>query len=467
MRAARVAAATAGRALEKPQVAFLVLGFVFGMLVLAINPPFRVPDTILHFYKAYGISDGTVAPEMLPPVDGRKRSGSYGARSFDTMEKEVGLTWPSGPHHVGDISRALDIPLNPGRVKFYDYSHNGRITASPLPYFPEALIIKVGRLFSLSPLWLVYLSGFFNLLLFLALGYLAIRLTPVLKWTFALLAFMPSAMSLAASVSEYAFDIAFSFLGIAYFFRLAFDDRKREVGRRDIAILFALAFLLALIKQPFFLIVLLSLMIPARKFSSLKQYLGLFAGLLIIALLVTLGWGLLANRAYRAPEHVDPEKRLETLKERPLEAAGDMLGSLKDSGYVLPQTAVASLGNVGQVTFPAWFIWVYVAALFLVTLLDGGEAGVLPAQKAVALVTILPILVAVFVLMYIYATVDTRHATDWLSGRYVIGVTPIFFLLFYTRLARLGKSAFFCLAVYAFVIFTIAYTCAELMNAYH
>jgi len=457
-----------GRALKKPQIAFLVVGFVFGMLVLSINPPFRVPDTILHFYKAYGISEGQVVPIKKPvPKGAKKTAGSYGPRSFDTTEKEVGLKWPSGAYNVGDVGRAMDIPLNPGKTRFYNYAHNGRIVASPLPYVPEAIILALGRLFNLSALWLVYLSSFFNLLIFLLLGYVAIKITPVLKWTFVLLGFLPTAMHLAASVSEYAVDVAVCFVGIAYFFKLAFDAGKKKVEKKDIAILFVLAFLLAMIKQPFFLIVLLFFMIPMRKFSSKKLYFGLFAALFVLALIFTLSWGLIANNAYQAPHRVDTDKRISNVFSKPGKVAGDMLGSLQDNAYMLPETMVGALGNVGQVVFPKWFVYLYLSVLVVVTLLDKDTAKVLLRQKAVALVTVLLIFVAVFLLMYVYATVNTRHAGDWLSGRYMLPAAPIFFLLFYNLAIKFKKNIVFYLAIYGFMIFTIVFTVFKLCSAYY
>ena len=458
----------AGNALSKPQVAFLVLGFVFGMVVLSINPPFRVPDTILHFYKAYGISELGLTPLMKPVHEGDKKvAGSYAPRSLDTTETEIGLEWPNGSYSTGDTGSALNIPLNPGREKFYNYAHNGRIVASPVPYIPEAVVIGIGRIFSLSPLVLVYLCGFFNLLIFLLIGFFAIRMTPVLKWTFVLLAFMPTAMSLIASVSEYAFDIALCFLAIAFFFKLAFDPDKRKVSARDIVILFALALLLALIKQPFFLIVLLFFMIPTRKFSSRKQYFALFVGLFVLALLFTFSWGLVGNKAYQAPHGVVPDKRIAKVFEKPGKVAGDMLGSLKDNAYMLPQTMVGALGNVGQVTFPKWFVYTYLGVLLVVALLDKESAKVLLRQKGVALATVLLIFIAVFVLMYVYATVNTRHAGDWLSGRYMLPAAPIFFLLFYNVAIKFKKNIIFYLSIYGFAIFTIVFTAYKLCSAYY
>jgi hypothetical protein len=80
---------------------------------------------------------------------------------------------------------------------------------------------------------------------------------------------------------------------------------------------------------------------------------------------------------------------------------------------------------------------------------------------------VLLIFVAVFLLMYVYATVNTRHAGDWLSGRYMLPAAPIFFLLFYNLAIKFRKNIVFYLAIYGFMVFTIVFTVFKLCSAYY
>lgn len=456
-------------ALARPEVAFLVLGLIFGMLMLAINPPFRIPDTILHFYKAYSISEFKIMPVVKPAEDGMpKRSGSTGPRSFDTMEKGTGFRWPGGEFDVGDVGSALDIPLNPGTTKFYNYGSNGRIISSPVPYIPQAVVIDIGKLFHLSPLLMVYACGFFNLLIFLFLGYLAIVITPVLKWTFVLLGLMPTTIHLTASTSEYAFDIAICFITIAFFFRLALDPEKRQVERKDIFILFALAFLLSLIKQPLFLLILLFFMIPRSKFGSTRKYFFVFAALFLFTILIAGSWSLIVSKAYIPPyATVVPHDRLVTLFHNPWEYVSNFFVSLSKNASVLPGTLVGRMGNVGQVGFPLWYIWTYLIVLAAVSVLDKGKVTARVGQKAVSIVTLLIIIIVTFLSFKIYVDVDPRNMGDWLSGRYILPAAPLFFLLFYNLRIRFKKSMYFYSFIYCFAFLTIAFTVYKLLNAYY
>ncbi len=73
---------------------------------------------------------------------------------------------------------------------------------------------------------IIYLARFANLLLYVLIVYSAIKLTPVHKWVFFLLALMPMTLYEAASLSADSFTIAVSFLLIALFLKFSFYYKK-------------------------------------------------------------------------------------------------------------------------------------------------------------------------------------------------------------------------------------------------
>ena len=169
---------------------------------------------------------------------------------------------------------------------------------SPVGYLPQSFGILLGRIFSLSPILLLYLARFFNLLAFIALVFFAIRTTPALRWTMVLLGLMPLTINLAASVSADAMAIGLSFLFTAYMLRLAFSPDAELVTRRQLGFILLLAVLLALSKPPYFLLVLLFGLIPAKKLAGRKRYLVDFAVVALVTLAVVFLWNLLVRGAY-------------------------------------------------------------------------------------------------------------------------------------------------------------------------
>jgi len=169
---------------------------------------------------------------------------------------------------------------------------------SPVGYLPQSFGILLGRIFSLSPILLLYLARFFNLLAFIALVFFAIRTTPALRWTMVLLGLMPLTINLAASVSADAMAIGLSFLFTAYMLRLAFSPDTELVTRRQLGFILLLAVLLALSKPPYSLLVLLFGLIPAKKLAGRKRYLVDLAVVAMVTLAVVFLWNLLVRGAY-------------------------------------------------------------------------------------------------------------------------------------------------------------------------
>ena len=121
-----------------------------------------------------------------------------------------------------------------------------------VPYLPQVFGLLLGKLFSSSPVILMYFGRLMNLILSLLIIFLAIRITPIGKWTFFLLALMPKTLYMMASLSYDALVISTSFLLIALFLYYAF--KATEIRWKYIALLFFLILLLGLSKPPYFLI---------------------------------------------------------------------------------------------------------------------------------------------------------------------------------------------------------------------
>src|SRR5450759_154073 len=117
-------------------------------------------------------------------------------------------------------------------------------------------------------------------------------ITTVLTWTFFLLALMDMAMDEAASLAADSITIGLSFLAIAFFFKLSIDQSKQSIERKDIYILLVLAAVLAFAKPPYYLLVFLCVLIPVRKFKSKKEYLVVFAIMLLLVSFIVIPWNL-------------------------------------------------------------------------------------------------------------------------------------------------------------------------------
>src|SRR6185369_10713105 len=151
---------------------------------------------------------------------------------------------------------------------------------SPVPYVPALTGILIGKLFGLSPLWLLYLGRLTSLLSTLLLCFTAIRIAPIFAQGFFLITATPIFLTLAASVSADALTNGLTILLTALILRSAFSESR--VSTRDLVIIAIVSVALALCKNLYFVLAPLYFVIPRSRVGSNKKY--ILTGLLIVAL---------------------------------------------------------------------------------------------------------------------------------------------------------------------------------------
>src|SRR6185369_10885035 len=103
----------------------------------------------------------------------------------------------------------------------------------PVPYLPQALAALVGRELRLPVLSLFYLCRLTNLLASLAIAWVAVRVAPLYRWLFALLALDPMALFLRSSLSADAPIDAVALLLVAAVLALAVEPAGEDPRARD------------------------------------------------------------------------------------------------------------------------------------------------------------------------------------------------------------------------------------------
>lgn len=453
-----------------PSITFLVMGLLFGMLMLVINPPFRTADENAHFARAYSIAEGELFSVVRPGESGFHKGqdavGSYIPDSFRLLWSRTGFRPPKTPRiRTSEITSALNIPLGSKHNGFSDFGPFGSSTAPPCCYLPQALGIALGRLFHLSTLMLLYMGRFANLLFFLLLVFIAIKMTPVLKWTFVLLGLMPMTINLVASLSYDGPVIALSFLFIAYLLYLALEGRKQQVIRRDLYFLFALAVLLALIKQPYFLLVVFFLAIPSSRFKSRKTYYRVFALLLVLVIVVAGAWILVVGKQHPVSS---VSSHSGTILAHPLKFVTTILRTLNLNKLYWTQGFVGILGW-NEVPLPLWFAFTYIFFIISVAALDKDDIEVRPRQKVMGSAALLALFLAIFAIFYLNTSFFPTGATTvgGIYSRYFIPIAPLFFLLFYNTKIRYDKGKWFYVIVLGFSVFSMALTMIKLVSRYY
>lgn len=446
----------------KPEKIFLILALIFGITFLCLNPPFQAPDEGAHFYKSFSLSEGQLIPEKIGNSSGFyiPKSVINASGKFENIQGH-----PQNKIKPNEIFSLLNSPLNGNDTKFVNISRSLIITYSPVSYLASGFAMFIGKLFDFSPLLLMYFGRIANLFLYILIVYMAIKITPVQKWVFFLLALMPMTLYIASSLSSDSFTIAVSFLLIALFFKFAFDNNKREINIKDLSILFILLLIIALSKQIYILLGLLFFMIPSYKFGSRKIMFFRFISIFVPITLVIIGWTLLVKGLYIPSTTVSVPGQISFILTNPLKVIQISLNTiLKDhTGFL-----VMFVGKLGWVDtpLPNILVYIYIIILTLISIMDKSKVNIVLKQRLISLITFSLILISVFAVEFITWTPVGQSIIDGIQGRYFIPAAPLFFLLFFNRKYE-HNLKFLNLTVIFFVLLVLIFTLFVLIKRYY
>ena len=414
----------------KPEIAFLIIGLVFGVAFLLVTPPFQMGDESMHFYRAADVSEGHIMPEKLGDKSDVIITSSIESIAWK-FPRDLS-NYPNNKLKITYITPLLSEPLNNEIKSSVDISTIAIVTYPPVPYLASALGMDLGKLFNLSPLFLLYIGRLMNLIVWLLLIYMAIKVTPVHKWVFVLLSLMPMTIFQGASISADSFTIAISFLVIALFLKFALDNAKKMVTKLDIFILFALILMLTLSKPFYFLLIFLFFLIPSYKFGNRKKMFLTFSIIFLSILVIESFWYIATHSLYvPANAQASIHNQVAFILANPVLFPHILLSTLWSNTLTYLSEFVGVLG--WWIFLPQWLVCSYIVVLILVALLDKNEIKINLKQRIISFITLFTISVMIFVVEYVAWTSVGQNVIDGVQGRYFIPLAPLFFLLFYNN----------------------------------
>jgi uncharacterized membrane protein len=424
----------------EPQKAFLFMGIIFGLIFLLLVPPFQINDEPAHYYKAYVVSEGNLLPE--------KTGGVAGFYVPESLVKTVAAFFPmvyksEVKQNASSYVPTLNLPIRPDN-RVYVEKEMYTLVYPPLPYISSGLVMALASLLGGSPLILMYLGRIINLLVWVFLVYLAIKITPVHKWVFLLLALMPMTLFEAASLSADSFNLGLSFLTIAFFFKLAFDQEKKSVENRDLVILLVLLAMLSLSKVGYAILLILFFLIPSYKFSNKKMMISKFFLFLTLPVVLIAGiWNYSFKDIYIS---MPPAFAAASIPGQIAFISANPLNFLQIIGHTIIEKGgflVSFVGIFGwtEVPLPEIIVVLYLVALILVSMVDKSQIKINPKQKLVAFITFFAMFFLVIIYEYVTFTPVSMDIIYGVQGRYFIPVAPLLFLLFYLNRDNIRLSS--------------------------
>lgn len=259
---------------------FVVTATLFGLLFTFINPPFFGLDERAHFMRSYVISQGSLSTTQVVN-NGHSQTGAY----LPTNLAEI-VQISTGDLLDNDMSKYIfkRHDTDPGlyrrfwteklsNKKINDALSNaqllGTFAYSSLGYLHMAIPIAIAEAFKLPVLPLMYVARIANLMLYICLICIALKIIPKYRWLLVAIALLPAAIFQASVVTLDSIVLGVSMILIALAFKLWTTEAK--ICKRDALIILVCTLVLALSKVPYLGLLFLFLFLPKSRFTSLKQ----------------------------------------------------------------------------------------------------------------------------------------------------------------------------------------------------
>ena len=417
-----------------PSKVFLFLASLFGLLLIFITPPYQVPDEPNHFFRAFQISEGHFVSMQHKGI-----AGGYVPKSLVTLKSIYKcsrmIVDKTVKVHLSNVKAAWRQKLDHSDQVFVNFVNTALY--SPVPYVPQVVGIFIGKTFDFPPVALVYLGRFCNLIVWMCLVWGAIRLLPLYRWLFVVLALLPMSLFEVSSLSADAVTYGLAFFSIAFFFKLAFDNRQK-LGIREIIVMTFITVLLTLSKNVYFLMFLLLLLLPANKFENLRQRLFILLWLAFANILALIGWSYFGNisenmqiyiKTCSPPYGVDNILQLKYIFSNFFTYIKIVIRTFVNNHFFYQ----SFIGNFGwlNIQLPRLTTCLGMFMLFFYAVLDASVDFFMSVWHRLLLAgyAIVTIFIIATTLYLVWSPVGGL-TIDGLQGRYFIPIAPVFFCYF-------------------------------------
>ena len=154
--------------------------------------------------------------------------------------------------------------------KFSDDLH---VTFKPNIRFVRHFAANIGFLISviagLPIFWCLQIAELCSLFFYVIVGYYALKIMPIKKEILAVIMLLPMSLHQACSINYDATLLPICFLYIAYIMYLLYSEKK--IRWKDIAVIFILLLLMAIIKLPYAMLILLILILPLKQYALMVK----------------------------------------------------------------------------------------------------------------------------------------------------------------------------------------------------
>lgn len=441
---------------DKLIISFVLLALIFGVVWIFLVPPLQAADEDTHFYSAVAIAHGEFVPEKINNLFVSKIPKGVGnlENAYFPMEGNIELKTKDVSVTNEELSETQRVNIN-----------FRTITAIPIDYVPQSLGIFVASLFTQSAwIWSIF-GRLFDLGVFIIVGTIALRRTPILKRTLFLILLMPMTLAQAASCSYDVTVISCSVLAFSY---LSSFLNGKKIAKKDYYLFSILGIFLLNLKIIYFPVLLIPLFLSKKVIGTFKARVIYLLILVFPAYIVQKMWtkiiesvpnqilttgkvtNYIINVVTVPSSPYTQHERLIYLILHPEAFISIVLHTIRhEFSYYI----VGFVGNLGFMDTP---LCITEVKIFLIILLVVAvcEQNILGKK---VWILFMAAVVSIFLLFWGFASIFVANLTikdiffEGIQGRYFIPIAPFLFaplsLIKYKLPISSKKSDYFCMVI--------------------
>ena len=374
-------------------------------LIVPLND---VPDEETHFLRSFEVSCGQLLSKHGEDNGQNELGGNYLPRALhDFNDPQAEINWND--------------------VTYYNFA--GASLYSPTNYFPQALGMKIARIFTNNVSKIFYAGRVGAYLFFLFCCLLAIYWIPFGIRPFTIILLFPMTLQEGISLSADSITIGLSVLFFALVIRLA--SRSQKIRKIDMALLLLISCLLALSKIVYIVLIFLIWLIPKEQFKNKAHYRITMIAIPIVAVIVNGMW-LMISSSYLTEfrEGVAPGEQVRFVLMNIPTYINTIVRTVWMNGSLWISSAIGS--SLGWFVIPVnGLVWIGFFCAYTVELAATRVSGIWNDAKRK--------MIAAFVLLSGFGLICTSLYVQWtevgyewiegIQGRYFIPLLPVFSLL--------------------------------------
>lgn len=261
----------------------VIMALILGLAYVFVVPMYRGHDEHAHFFRAYEISEGVFNTKIIEHASITEIPSAFLDvlhEDYNKEERYINATY------YDDIIRSRNVNVDQNSIN----TVGGEYMAvySPIPYIPQAIAIKVTSIFTNNLLVIFYIARIVNLLVSVAILYVAIKIIPFGKKIILFITLIPTTLSQIASLSPDALTITVTILYIAYALKVL--KSKEKINWKNTINLAVIGLIMGLCKIVYIPIVLMALLAPKNKFDNVKQRVTYYILTILIPTIGNLLW---------------------------------------------------------------------------------------------------------------------------------------------------------------------------------